>query len=864
VKITIKWLLGALVGILSFAVLADVPDNETAVNTGGFGKWIIDALFESGTLTTMPDNPGIIGAVLIPFSLSCMVVAVFVIVIKSIQHLLVVAQSKDVESSPVSMTWAPIHMLVAVALIMPMPSGYSMGQYFGIWLGQQSNTLGNMTSEAAVTTNFGVITQMPLPDVRKASEAIIDAHVCKMVYNAAARYVESAGGAYSEVIPRRMTTRELESVAGLSRDSLSANPSITRSGVLFDRVRGNGGFLTQGSSLGNFCGQIMVEFTTETKNFWDDQGFFGNDPVPATTSNGGSFNPTVPACTTGPMCVMGNDLTAIEGIKESTMAMFNSAHSNAATLFITEAVNGSMASGSAVLLTYDLQDYFDGLLDDQASSDYVRSLDDEEAYIEAAADQTVQMISNMQTSVYASYAAAINTFSAQRNSDTGDSFRDSVQRVGWPILGLHWFQMSTLNQKILEAVNFRSTSTVGLEGKLAQIGILIGDDQLVNRMQQRINRYKSEVHNRLLNTQLDPNPASNGTRAVSNILTDEGIAHMNNATGAADIKSSFPMFAEKLIRSAGDGVITTEDGIMKVIDGYVKSTVFPFLVSPLKNDSNIISGMVNMGHNIIVITEIGYLTKAALDAYAKSKKIEQEEDSGPGIVRKTIDLVSNPFKFIGDIFLIDFMKSFVGILIMDVFNFVAEMWFFVFLLGLFLAFYVPAIIMIQWLIALVTWMIYIIEAVIVIPLWGILFVANMGERAFAPQIAQQGFVHLLSILVYPAFLVIGFIVGLKVVDVASLFLIDFLIIGFLSSTEGFTFGVVSLVAGVGIVAVAAYQIILRVFSLMLELHDRAISWIGNTQSFGEGQTENMSRGSVTAIIGKIEQKKNSGGLGKRG
>jgi hypothetical protein len=93
-------------------------------------------------------------------------------------------------------------------------------------------------------------------------------------------------------------------------------------------------------------------------------------------------------------------------------------------------------------------------------------------------------------------------------------------------------------------------------------------------------------------------------------------------------------------------------------------------------------------------------------------------------------------------------------------------------------------------------------------------------------------------------------------------LVDFLIIGFLNSTEGFTFGIISMVAGVAIVSVAAYQIVLRIFSLMLELHDRAISWIGNTQSFGENQTENMSRGNIIAIMGKLEQKKPAVG-GKR-
>ena len=849
---SIAYRLFVAISLLTAAVArADVPTNESAVETGGFGAWIIDSLFEAGTLSTMPDQPGMIGAVLIPFSLSCMVVAAAVIVFKSVQHLLIIGQAKDVESSPISMTWAPIHMLVSIALIMPLPSGYSMGQYAAIWLAHQSNTLGNMTAQAAVTTNYGVITQVPLPDVRHATEAIIDAHLCKSIYNAAARYVESNGGTSTEVMPRPMLTRELESVAGLSGPDLSQTPTLSRAGVMFERNRANGGFLNIGPGLGNFCGSVIVEFTTDTENFWSDEGFFSDEPASLPRNDAGQFQSNVDSCTTGPMCVQGRDLTDIENRKQAAVEMFGSAHTKARDVFMNEALSGASAMNAVEKLTYDVPDYFEALLDNQAGDNYVEKQREELDKIERAADATVKMVGNLQTKVYASYATAINTYTANRNG-VGDSFRDSVDRIGWPILGLYWFQMSTLNTRILEAVNFRSTSTVNIESKIEQIGALIDDEAFVARMRNRIARYKSAVHNKLLNTRLDDNPGSGGIQSsATNPSVNDAMSHLNNATQAADIKSAFPMFAEELIRSAGKGVINSEEGIMSAIDGFVKGTVFPFLVSPLKTDDNMISGMVSMGHNIIIVSEIGYLAKIAVNAWAEQAVEAAEED---GFVKKSWDAVSNPMSFATDFFLVKVMNSMIGTMINDLVNFVSSMWFFVFLLGLFLAFYVPAIIMIQWLIALVTWMIYIIEAVVVIPLWGILFVAQMGEKAFAPQIAQQGFVHLLSILVYPAFLVIGFIIGLKIVDVASLFLVDFLIIGFLSSTEGFTFGIISLVAGVAVVAIASYQIVLRVFSLMLELHDRAISWIGSKQSFGEGQTEDSARGNVTAVIGKMETK----------
>jgi len=126
------WGVGTLFTLSASSVQATVGLDESAVKTGGFGAWIIDSLFQAGTLTQQPDAPGIIGATIMPLSLIAMLVAITIIVVKSVQHLLVVAQAKDPDQSPVSMTWAPLHMVIAVALIMPLPSGYSMGQYGAI------------------------------------------------------------------------------------------------------------------------------------------------------------------------------------------------------------------------------------------------------------------------------------------------------------------------------------------------------------------------------------------------------------------------------------------------------------------------------------------------------------------------------------------------------------------------------------------------------------------------------------------------------------------------------------------------------------------------------------------------------------
>ncbi|MFB2351427.1 hypothetical protein, partial [Priestia megaterium] len=61
----------------------------------------------------------------------------------------------------------------------------------------------------------------------------------------------------------------------------------------------------------------------------------------------------------------------------------------------------------------------------------------------------------------------------------------------------------------------------------------------------------------------------------------------------------------------------------------------------------------------------------------------------------------------------------------------------------------------------------------------------------------------------------------------------------------------------------AYQVIMRVFSGMLELNDRAIGWIGNRASFGENQTEQATRSAMVAVISRGESMAHRAATGKK-
>lgn len=849
-----RYLHSALVGLALWVgaslAHANVPLDETAYVTGGFGKWIIDSLFDAGSITNQPDSAGIIGTTLIPLSMIAMLVAVVIIILKSIQHLLVVAQAKDIEQSPVSMTWAPLHMVIAIVLIMPLPSGYSMGQYAGIWLAQQSNTIGNWTASRA--TNFfresGVITPPTLPSVQQAVDGIIASQMCMAINNKAAQFVQANGGVPITIQPRPMTEKELGAVGGTQIEYNGAN-GLTRSGVTFGRAR-QGGFLGGDQMVDDYCGAVVVQYTAKSEGMlWQ-----ADQTVPLQRQGASNINSTpAEACQFGPLCIGGVDAT-YKNAKEAAINTFATAHNTAAQAFQQQTNAGSQGQGIANTLIWDIDTYFEGKSDSSKAAAYAAMQANEQAQIDTAVTNTIKLIDAMQSNVYGAYAGAINTFMTQRNAQTGNNFLDTIDRVGWPVLGLYWFQYTNFSQQVMDSVSMQTVYTGDLNQFITTFADMVDDRQLGARLETRIRNYRSALTRELQNTRFDSNPTSMAAPTNASISAKMFAA----AEDALDIREAFPLIREELIANAGKGAMNPENMIEQAkqsINTVTRGTIFPFIIAPLRED-NLVNGLVNTGHNIITVSEIIYAAKVTAEAYQRAAasppaaQTEAEIEEEKSTWKKLTSFFKNPLSMIADVVtgIVSFAWHALNIVLEDF----ASFWFYVFLMGLFLAFYVPAMIMIQWVVGLVTWIIYIVEATVIIPLWGLLFTADMGQKAFAPQTAQQGFVHMLSILVYPSLMTIGFIIGLKVIDLISTFLVEYLLIGVMNTTDGYVFGILSLIAGLFIIGLACYQIIVRVFSLVLELNDRAMSWIGNRQGYGEGQLEGQVRGGINAAIGKVE------------
>lgn len=846
-------LMSALAGAAS-----NVPLEDTAYMTGGFGKWIIDSLFQAGEISNQPENAGIIGSVIQPLSLVIMLVAVIIIVFKSMQHLLVVAQAKDPEQSPVSMTWAPLHMVIAIVLIMPLPSGYSMGQYGAIQVAHMSNTLGNLTASRA-TDYFrltGAITPPTLPSVQQAVNGIVASKMCTFLYEKSAKFVSDNGGTTITITPRTMTESELASVGG-AQIKYSAEDGLTRSGVSFGRSR-EGGFLGGDQTIDDFCGAVVLQYTAKSEGL-----LWGDNPVPVQRLEVSDIQASdAEKCQFSPLCIGGMDAT-YKGEKEMAIKTFSVAHAKAAAKFQDQALNGGQSKEIAELLLWDMGTYFDAKNDSEAAEKYAEGMALEADKVRSAVSKTMTLITDIEGEVYTSYSQAINTFATQRNASTGNNFLDTVDRVGWPVLGLYWFQFTNFSQQVMNSVSVQSIYTGDLDRFIQTFVDSVGDPQLGVRLQSRILAYRGLLTNELQNSRFDSDPG--GSAKLADATLSSNLKTFGAATSALEIREAFPLMRDELLSNAAKGGMNPESMIeaaKQSINTITRGYIFPLIISTLRED-NLVNALVNTGHNIITVSEIVYgasVLARAIEGGTPPQKSDTQIEEEKSTWDKVSGFFKNPIKSVAGMAwsAIKGTARALWIVIQDFTTF----WFYVFLMGLFLAFYIPAMIMIQWLIGLVTWIIYIAEATVIIPLWGLLFTADMGQKAFAPQTAQQGFVHLLSILVYPSLMTIGFIIGLKVIDLISMFLVDYLMIGLMNSTDGYVFGLLSLIASLFILGLACYQIIIRVFSLVLELNDRAMSWIGNRQGYGEGNVEGQVRGGFNAAIGKVETgKRVSGGKG---
>jgi len=165
----------------------------------------------------------------------------------------------------------------------------------------------------------------------------------------------------------------------------------------------------------------------------------------------------------------------------------------------------------------------------------------------------------------------------------------------------------------------------------------------------------------------------------------------------------------------------------------------------------------------------------------------------------------------------------------------------IFMLGMTLAFYLPAVPFILWTMALIGWLMLVIESLIAAPLWAAAHAVPEGE-GMSGQHGKQGYMLFLNVLMRPPLMVFGFFISVILMQAIGNFIGDSFGVFASGMNANFlqgpiTFFTMMFVVG-GIIVVAAH----KVFGLVTWLPDNVMRWVGQqVQNLGEGNDEQRTR-----------------------
>ncbi|WP_311061130.1 DotA/TraY family protein [Pseudomonas aeruginosa] len=163
----------------------------------------------------------------------------------------------------------------------------------------------------------------------------------------------------------------------------------------------------------------------------------------------------------------------------------------------------------------------------------------------------------------------------------------------------------------------------------------------------------------------------------------------------------------------------------------------------------------------------------------------------------------------------------------------------------------PTIPLTQWLMGVISWMLFFIECLLVSPMW----MAAHGtaeKEGWGSEHTRQGYMLMIGLYLNPILRVAGFLLIF-----AALKPIGWLVAWFFDYVQGVVVsgfgGLFILFGSVIISAIFAYSAMIRVFGLPSELFERGLRWVnGGQEVTGDSQGEREARTNITAFATKGE------------
>lgn len=160
-----------------------------------------------------------------------------------------------------------------------------------------------------------------------------------------------------------------------------------------------------------------------------------------------------------------------------------------------------------------------------------------------------------------------------------------------------------------------------------------------------------------------------------------------------------------------------------------------------------------------------------------------------------------------------------------------------------LAFYLPAVPFILYMLGVISVLILLVESIVAAPLWAAAVAMPEGE-GFVGQHGKQGFMLMFGILLRPPLMVIGFFIAYLMMNAIGSVIGFGINIAFMSIIDGYVTGIVTILA---LLIIAGSFIIIvahKIYGLITWLPDNAMRWMGQ-------QIQNLGEGGETRQIGAV-------------
>jgi MFS family permease len=181
--------------------------------------------------------------------------------------------------------------------------------------------------------------------------------------------------------------------------------------------------------------------------------------------------------------------------------------------------------------------------------------------------------------------------------------------------------------------------------------------------------------------------------------------------------------------------------------------------------------------------------------------------------------------------------------------------------GIMLAFYLPALPWILWMSAILGWLILIVETLFAAPLWAVGHLIPEGD-GMTGQHGRQGYMLLLGVLARPPLMVAGFFASLIIFSLFGNFVGHCFSIFISSAEQGHVTGITTMIMQVIILTAAMVAFSHKIFSLINNLPERVVNWIGQlNQNLGEAADEGRAHSIVVAGGGVVSNSSGAAGAG---